>query len=122
MDFILFVWLTIHEPQPNGLVHSRKVTIRTAYPSMAACKEAQALAEAAYAKAPVPNLLINCVVETEEDRDVQRKRIAERMDRLAELCAKSQNPIICHNARTPPPKYAAPSPRFTNPYAKRGAD
>lgn len=85
MDFILFVWLTIHEPQPNGVVNSRKVTVRQAFPTMAACKEAQAGAEAAYAKAPVPNLLINCVHETDEDRARRKEKLARVEERRKQI-------------------------------------
>jgi hypothetical protein len=62
---------------------------------MAACKEAQALAEAAYAKAPVPNLLINCVVETDADR--------ERMKNNEERRRQGLITLLCRNKPKPCP-------------------
>lgn len=122
IEYVLYAWITTQLIGHGGVAFNAEYIVKARFKTMDACRSALAEAETNYAIQPDVPARFACIKVTEEDRDAERKRIADHMDRLAELCARSQDPIICDIARKPPPKHFIPGPRFTNPYAKRSAD
>jgi len=87
VDYILYVWITISQPQQNGLDSSKELVVKAAFATMSECKAAQAGAEAAHAKQPDVFARFNCVRETDADREARQKKLAERNKALARrLC------------------------------------